>query len=44
MVFQLFQSVQKGVKKTTVADEWRSGSVEERLEHSLVKVIKLVQY
>ena len=30
--------MQKGVKKTAVADEWRSSSVEERLEHSLIKV------
>ncbi|KAL5463871.1 hypothetical protein EMCRGX_G032815 [Ephydatia muelleri] len=38
-LLEFAQSVQKGVRKTTVADEWRSGSVEERLEHSLVKGI-----
>lgn len=38
-LLEFAQSVQKGVKKTAVADEWRSSSVEERLEHSLIKGI-----
>ena len=32
------QSMKKGTKKTAMVDEWRSGSVEDRLEYSLVKV------
>jgi len=32
------QSMKKGTKKATMVDEWRSGSVEDRLEYSLVKV------
>lgn len=30
-----------GAKKAVITDEWRSGTVEERLEYSLVKVSKL---
>ena len=32
------QSLGKGAKKQVMTDEWRSGSAEERLEYSLVKV------
>lgn len=30
--------MKKGTKKAAMVDEWRSGSVEDRLEYSLVKV------
>ena len=40
MDFILFtQSLGKGEKKVIPTDEWRNGSVKERLKHSLVKVI-----
>ena len=32
------QTLGKGAKKAVTTDEWRKKSVEERLEHSLVKV------
>lgn len=37
----LYQSLGKGGKKVIVSDEWRSYSVEKRLEHSLIKVLIL---
>lgn len=33
-----FQNHVKGEKKVVQADEWRGGSVEERLEYALIKV------
>lgn len=38
-LLQYAQGLGKGAKKQVVTDEWRSGNVEERLEHALVKGI-----
>ncbi|KAI5618774.1 methionine synthase, partial [Silurus asotus] len=37
-LLQYAQNNAKGVKKVIQTDEWRKGSVEERLEYALVKV------